>query len=153
MLLLLTWTRFHFQIGVRFARQEDPLPYMVSQPLPWQIHSVSHSRRGSKAEEVSSCWRTKAIDSLWLIQGTFIPHDWLINYDHIFSAGVLSGLNHHRSADVSFFDETQIIKLDEICMAAEFCSQICFSNLLFYQVARLSMCKVQRSNLTQHVSI
>uniref|UniRef100_A0A671W6J8 Uncharacterized protein n=1 Tax=Sparus aurata TaxID=8175 RepID=A0A671W6J8_SPAAU len=41
-------------IGVRFARQEDPLPYMVSQPLPWQIHSVSHSRRGSKAEEVSS---------------------------------------------------------------------------------------------------
>ncbi|KAM8769506.1 uncharacterized protein AB9X84_002181 isoform 2-T2 [Acanthopagrus schlegelii] len=38
-------------IGVRFARQEDPLPYMVSQPLPWQIHSVSHSRKGSKAEE------------------------------------------------------------------------------------------------------
>ncbi|KAM4567341.1 uncharacterized protein PAE49_010695 isoform 2-T2 [Odontesthes bonariensis] len=24
---------------------------MVSQPLPWQIHSVSHSRRSSKAEE------------------------------------------------------------------------------------------------------
>uniref|UniRef100_A0A3B4VJE3 Secreted protein n=1 Tax=Seriola dumerili TaxID=41447 RepID=A0A3B4VJE3_SERDU len=38
-------------IGVRFARQQDPLPYMVSQPLPWQIHSVSHSRRSSKAEE------------------------------------------------------------------------------------------------------
>ncbi|XP_062417156.1 uncharacterized protein LOC119214703 isoform X2 [Pungitius pungitius] len=38
-------------IGVRFARQQDPLPYRVSQPLPWQIHSVSHSRRSSKADE------------------------------------------------------------------------------------------------------
>ncbi|KAM6933435.1 uncharacterized protein FYW49_001820 isoform 1-T1 [Xenentodon cancila] len=38
-------------IGTRFARQEEPLPYMVSQPLPWQVHSVSHSRRSSKAEE------------------------------------------------------------------------------------------------------
>ncbi|KAJ4935496.1 hypothetical protein JOQ06_017028 [Pogonophryne albipinna] len=38
-------------IGVRFAWQEDPLPYIVSQPLPWQVHSVSHSRRSSKADE------------------------------------------------------------------------------------------------------
>ncbi|XP_062241279.1 uncharacterized protein LOC133951384 isoform X2 [Platichthys flesus] len=38
-------------IGVRFARQQEPLPYMLSQPLPWQVHSVSHSRRSSKAEE------------------------------------------------------------------------------------------------------
>ncbi|XP_054459548.1 uncharacterized protein LOC129095172 isoform X2 [Anoplopoma fimbria] len=38
-------------IGVRFARKQDPLPYMLSQPLPWQVHSVSHSRRSSKAEE------------------------------------------------------------------------------------------------------
>ncbi|XP_041667544.1 uncharacterized protein LOC121525561 isoform X1 [Cheilinus undulatus] len=38
-------------IGTRFARQQDPLPYLVSQPLPWQVHSVSHSRRSSKAEE------------------------------------------------------------------------------------------------------
>ncbi|KAK1899786.1 Calmodulin regulator protein PCP4 [Dissostichus eleginoides] len=38
-------------IGVRFARQEDPLPYILSQPLPWQVHSVSHSRRSSKADE------------------------------------------------------------------------------------------------------
>ncbi|KAG7478757.1 hypothetical protein JOB18_007433 [Solea senegalensis] len=39
-------------IGVRFARQQEPLPYMVSQPLPWQVHSVSHSRRSSsKADE------------------------------------------------------------------------------------------------------
>ncbi|TWW77218.1 uncharacterized protein LOC130534760 isoform X1 [Takifugu flavidus] len=38
-------------IGVRFAREEDTVPYMVSQPLPWQVHSVSHSRKSSKAEE------------------------------------------------------------------------------------------------------
>ncbi|KAK9520874.1 hypothetical protein VZT92_020733 [Zoarces viviparus] len=38
-------------IGVRFARQRDPLPYIVSQPLPWQVHSVSHSRRSSKTDE------------------------------------------------------------------------------------------------------
>lgn len=43
---------FHSQIGSHFAREEDPVPYMVSQPLPWQVHSVSHSRRSSKAEEV-----------------------------------------------------------------------------------------------------
>ncbi|XP_075892230.1 uncharacterized protein LOC142895230 isoform X1 [Nelusetta ayraudi] len=38
-------------IGSHFAREEDPVPYIVSQPLPWQLHSVSHSRRSSKAEE------------------------------------------------------------------------------------------------------
>ncbi|XP_072547411.1 uncharacterized protein [Salminus brasiliensis] len=43
---------FHLpQLGVRWVRQQDALPYMVSQPLPWQVHYVSHSRRGSKAEE------------------------------------------------------------------------------------------------------
>ncbi|KAM7399284.1 hypothetical protein PAMP_018565 [Pampus punctatissimus] len=41
-------------VTMRFARQQDPLPYMVSQPLPWQIHSVSHSRRSSKADEFDS---------------------------------------------------------------------------------------------------
>lgn len=45
---------FVLQIGVRFAREEDAVPYMVSQPLPWQVHSVSHSRKSSKAEEVSA---------------------------------------------------------------------------------------------------
>lgn len=45
---------FALQIGVRFAREEDTVPYMVSQPLPWQVHSVSHSRKSSKAEEVSA---------------------------------------------------------------------------------------------------
>ncbi|XP_034723793.1 uncharacterized protein LOC117942444 isoform X1 [Etheostoma cragini] len=38
-------------IGVRFARQQEPMPYMLSQPLPWQVHSVSQSRRSSKADE------------------------------------------------------------------------------------------------------
>ncbi|XP_075999549.1 uncharacterized protein LOC142992883 isoform X2 [Genypterus blacodes] len=36
---------------MRFAQQQEPLPYLVSQPLPWQVHSVSHSRRSSKADE------------------------------------------------------------------------------------------------------
>ncbi|XP_005455833.1 uncharacterized protein LOC100707031 isoform X1 [Oreochromis niloticus] len=38
-------------IGARFAREQEPLPYVVSQPLPWQVHSVSLSRRSSKADE------------------------------------------------------------------------------------------------------
>ncbi|XP_073674280.1 uncharacterized protein [Garra rufa] len=39
------------QLGVRWVRQQEPLPYMVSQPLPWQVHYVSHSRKGSRSEE------------------------------------------------------------------------------------------------------
>ncbi|KAL2095595.1 hypothetical protein ACEWY4_007743 [Coilia grayii] len=31
--------------------QPDPMPYMLSQPIPWQIHSVSNSRRESRIEE------------------------------------------------------------------------------------------------------
>ncbi|KAF6736877.1 hypothetical protein FQA47_014092 [Oryzias melastigma] len=38
-------------IGTMFAPQEEPLRYMVSQPLPWQVQSVSHSRKSSKADE------------------------------------------------------------------------------------------------------
>ncbi|XP_054599356.1 uncharacterized protein [Nothobranchius furzeri] len=38
-------------IGFQFARKPEPLPYMVSQPLPWQVHSVSLSRKSSRAEE------------------------------------------------------------------------------------------------------
>lgn len=51
--ICLSKTSFHFQIGARFAREQEPLPYVVSQPLPWQVHSVSLSRRSSKADEVS----------------------------------------------------------------------------------------------------
>ncbi|XP_059371154.1 uncharacterized protein LOC132108463 [Carassius carassius] len=39
------------QLGVRWVRQQQPLPYMVSQPLPWQVHYVSHSRKGSLSKE------------------------------------------------------------------------------------------------------
>ncbi|XP_061636896.1 uncharacterized protein LOC133481793 [Phyllopteryx taeniolatus] len=39
-------------IGEHFSRKQEPLPYMVSQPLPWQVHSVSHSRRSSKTDEL-----------------------------------------------------------------------------------------------------
>ncbi|XP_042564694.1 uncharacterized protein LOC122133177 [Clupea harengus] len=39
------------QVGLRWGRQPAPLPYMLAQPIPWQIHSVSSSRRGSRAEE------------------------------------------------------------------------------------------------------
>ncbi|CAM4551151.1 unnamed protein product [Leuciscus chuanchicus] len=39
------------QLGVRWLREQEPLPYLVSQPLPWQVHNVSHSRRGSRTEE------------------------------------------------------------------------------------------------------
>uniref|UniRef100_A0A096MD20 Uncharacterized protein n=1 Tax=Poecilia formosa TaxID=48698 RepID=A0A096MD20_POEFO len=48
-------------IGVRFAQKDEPLPYMVSQPLPWQVHSVSHSRRSSKAEEQFDGYRRNSI--------------------------------------------------------------------------------------------
>lgn len=51
--ICLSKTSFYFQIGARFTREQDPLPYVVSQPLPWQVHSVSLSRRSSKADEVS----------------------------------------------------------------------------------------------------
>ncbi|KAK7882586.1 hypothetical protein WMY93_028760 [Mugilogobius chulae] len=38
-------------ISLQFERKPEPLPYMVSQPLPWQIHSVSHSRKNSRVDE------------------------------------------------------------------------------------------------------
>lgn len=84
-----TQTLLFFQIGVRFARQQDPLPYLVSQPLPWQVHSVSHSRRSSKADEVSfnkicisvelrsltlKRWHSRVTDVLVWIQLTLILH-------------------------------------------------------------------------------
>ncbi|XP_051521100.1 uncharacterized protein LOC127421917 isoform X1 [Myxocyprinus asiaticus] len=39
------------QLGIRWVRQPEPLPYMVSQPLPWQVHNVSQGRRRSRTEE------------------------------------------------------------------------------------------------------
>ncbi|TRY86674.1 hypothetical protein DNTS_025794 [Danionella cerebrum] len=39
------------QLGIQRVPQPESLPYLVSQPLPWQVHSVSHSRKGSRSEE------------------------------------------------------------------------------------------------------
>ncbi|XP_034147815.1 uncharacterized protein LOC117594407 isoform X2 [Esox lucius] len=39
------------KIGVRFTRNDPPLPFLVSQPLPWQVHHVSQRRRSSLSAE------------------------------------------------------------------------------------------------------
>ncbi|XP_069039170.1 uncharacterized protein [Lepisosteus oculatus] len=38
------------QVGSGWLRP-DPLPYMVYQPLPWQVQNVSQNRRGSRVDE------------------------------------------------------------------------------------------------------
>ncbi|XP_066567589.1 uncharacterized protein LOC136755093 [Amia ocellicauda] len=38
------------QLGSGWFRQQ-PVPYMVYQPLPWQVQYVSQNRRGSKVDE------------------------------------------------------------------------------------------------------
>ncbi|KAJ7990386.1 hypothetical protein DPEC_G00299760 [Dallia pectoralis] len=39
------------KIGLRFACCDPPLPMLVSQPLPWQVHHVSQRRRSSLSAE------------------------------------------------------------------------------------------------------
>ncbi|XP_036391939.1 uncharacterized protein LOC118782638 [Megalops cyprinoides] len=39
------------QLGMRWGRHE-PLPYMVAQPTPWQIHRVPQGHPGSQADQV-----------------------------------------------------------------------------------------------------
>uniref|UniRef100_A0A8C4SN85 Secreted protein n=1 Tax=Erpetoichthys calabaricus TaxID=27687 RepID=A0A8C4SN85_ERPCA len=39
------------QLGTGLLR-EEPVPYLVYQPLPWQIQYVSQNRRGSRVDEV-----------------------------------------------------------------------------------------------------
>uniref|UniRef100_A0A8C7JS35 Uncharacterized protein n=1 Tax=Oncorhynchus kisutch TaxID=8019 RepID=A0A8C7JS35_ONCKI len=41
------------KIGVLFARSDPPLPFLVTHPLPWQVHHVSQKRRSSATAEVS----------------------------------------------------------------------------------------------------
>lgn len=41
------------QLGTSLFR-EEPLPYLVYQPLPWQIQCVTQSRRTSRDSEVSA---------------------------------------------------------------------------------------------------
>ncbi|KAI1893256.1 hypothetical protein AGOR_G00121830 [Albula goreensis] len=38
------------QLGARLVRSE-PLPYTVTQPMPWQVQCVSQGRRGSRVDE------------------------------------------------------------------------------------------------------
>ncbi|XP_051787586.1 uncharacterized protein LOC114656896 [Erpetoichthys calabaricus] len=42
------------QLGTGLLR-EEPVPYLVYQPLPWQIQYVSQNRRGSRVDEKDSC--------------------------------------------------------------------------------------------------
>ena len=42
---------FRVQLGTSLFR-EEPLPYLVYQPLPWQIQCVTQSRRSSRDSEV-----------------------------------------------------------------------------------------------------
>ncbi|KAI1903872.1 hypothetical protein AGOR_G00031690 [Albula goreensis] len=46
------------RLGVRWTRP-DAVPYMVSQPLPWQVQYVSQNRRGSRVDEADgqTQWR------------------------------------------------------------------------------------------------
>ncbi|CDQ79703.1 unnamed protein product [Oncorhynchus mykiss] len=39
------------KIGVLFARSDPPLPFLVTHPLPWQVHHVSQKRRSSATAE------------------------------------------------------------------------------------------------------
>ncbi|KFW85140.1 hypothetical protein N305_04158, partial [Manacus vitellinus] len=44
--------------------REEPLPYLVYQPLPWQIQCVSQSRRTSRDSERGKSSRHNSIYSL-----------------------------------------------------------------------------------------
>ncbi|KAG7470834.1 hypothetical protein MATL_G00117980 [Megalops atlanticus] len=51
------------QLGMRWGRHE-PLPYMVAQPTPWQVHRVPQSHPGSQADQVDGEGRDSgAVDS------------------------------------------------------------------------------------------
>lgn len=160
---------FCFQIGMRFAQKQEPLPYLVSQPLPWQVHSVSHSRRSSKADEVS-CNETCTLvwlllmhqgNSTQLIQASFILH--MTESSTITTSSPVdivstgdSGLPFYRNIDGSFWGKGQVICsaiwTSPMSVAGIFTHKWAF--LIFcYLPARQSMWKVHHSSLTQHVSI
>lgn len=119
-----------FQIGVRFARQQDPLPYMVSQPLPWQVHSVSHSRRSSKADEV-----TRSVP-----QCSCCTH----------IAMLMHRGNWFLTANVTI--STFFLRISPAGVAGIFTHILAFL-ILCYLIVRQRCWKAQQSSLTQHVSI
>lgn len=53
------------QLGTNLFR-EEPLPYLVYQPLPWQIQCVSQSRRTSRDSERG---RDSRHNSIYLLSG------------------------------------------------------------------------------------
>lgn len=152
------FSTFHFQVAVRFARQQDPLPYMVSQPLPWQVHSVSHSRRSSKADEVSYneiCTSVVVSVTLLSCQDNWIlqsGHDWVIHCNHILSSEHW-GLLWVTFFFFFFFTEKELSKcVSSVRVAGVFTHKLAFL-IFFYLKVRLSMWNIQQSTLTQHVSI
>ncbi|KFW04678.1 hypothetical protein N327_03563, partial [Fulmarus glacialis] len=51
------------QLGTSLFR-EEPLPYLVYQPLPWQIQCVTQSRRASRDSEKGRSSRHNSIYSI-----------------------------------------------------------------------------------------
>ncbi|CAN8199052.1 unnamed protein product [Coccothraustes coccothraustes] len=60
------------QLGTNLFR-EEPLPYLVYQPLPWQIQCVSQSRRTSRDSERGRNSRHNSIYSLSGEKGDVTP--------------------------------------------------------------------------------
>ncbi|KFP64539.1 hypothetical protein N322_04681 [Cariama cristata] len=60
------------QLGTNLFR-EEPLPYLVYQPLPWQIQCVTQSRRTSRDSERGRSSRHNSIYSIPGEKGTVTP--------------------------------------------------------------------------------
>ncbi|XP_034147796.1 uncharacterized protein LOC117594407 isoform X1 [Esox lucius] len=64
------------KIGVRFTRNDPPLPFLVSQPLPWQVHHVSQRRRSSLSAEYEGP-RRNSLGVYRKINADLFPHTTL----------------------------------------------------------------------------
>ncbi|KFU86114.1 hypothetical protein M959_01856 [Chaetura pelagica] len=60
------------QFGSRLFH-EEPLPYLVYQPLPWQIQCVSQSRRSSRDSERGRSSRHNSVYSISEEKGSLSP--------------------------------------------------------------------------------
>ncbi|XP_076214549.1 uncharacterized protein LOC143170288 isoform X1 [Aptenodytes patagonicus] len=63
---------FRVQLGTSLFR-EEPLPYLVYQPLPWQIQCVTQSRRTSRDSEKGGSSRHNSIYSISGEKGPVTP--------------------------------------------------------------------------------
>uniref|UniRef100_A0A8C8S7F9 Secreted protein n=1 Tax=Pelusios castaneus TaxID=367368 RepID=A0A8C8S7F9_9SAUR len=52
---------------------EEPLPYVVYQPLPWQVQYVTQSRRASRDSGKGGCSRHNSIYSIPGRKGNLMP--------------------------------------------------------------------------------